>query len=129
MTEPVIDAKDGRLATITVNRTDKSNTLRPDLSDGPNAALEDANPDNGIRVIMLEGAGDSCRGGFDFSDGLEHFENAIARSAITARARPRINVENAVNRAFESGACAHHPSARSEQQNPITTQVSQENAT
>lgn len=37
-------------------------------------ALMDANQDDEIKVIVLEGAGDSFCGGFDFSGGLEHYE-------------------------------------------------------
>ena len=33
-----------------------------------------ANRDNEVKVIILEGAGDAFCAGFDFSDGLEHFE-------------------------------------------------------
>lgn len=126
MTDPVIDAKNGRLATITLNRPDEYNTLRPDMIEGLKAALEDVNPDNEIRVIVLKGNGDSFCCGFDFLDGLEQVENALSRSAITVRARLRINLETAANRAFESGACAQHPTTWSEQQHPISTQTSQE---
>ncbi len=86
MTDPVIDAKNGRLATITLNRPDKYNTLRPDMIEDLKAAFEGANPDNEIRVIVLKCNGDSFCGGFDFLDGLEHVENALSRSAITVRA-------------------------------------------
>jgi enoyl-CoA hydratase len=36
-------------------------------------ALRDANRDPAIKVIVLQGAGDSFCGGFDFSGGLQHF--------------------------------------------------------
>ena len=38
-------------------------------------AFREANQDDDVKVIVLEGAGDSFCGGFDFSGGLEHYEN------------------------------------------------------
>ncbi|MEL6824616.1 MAG: crotonase/enoyl-CoA hydratase family protein [Pseudomonadota bacterium] len=61
------------IATITLNRPEKYNTLRGEVIQGLDAALREANSDNAIKVIILEGAGDSFCGGFDFSDGLEHY--------------------------------------------------------
>ena len=74
-TDMVLLKKDGPIATITLNRPEKYNTLRPEVIDGLDEALRDANQDNAIKVIILEGAGDSFCGGFDFSDGLEHYGN------------------------------------------------------
>ena len=64
---------DGAIATITLNRPEKFNTLRKELIDEMDAALKAANEDDRVRVIILEGAGDSFCGGFDFSAGLDHF--------------------------------------------------------
>lgn len=61
------------VATITLNRPEKYNTLRTEVIESLNNALREANQDEDIRVIVLEGAGDSFCGGFDFSDGLEHY--------------------------------------------------------
>ncbi len=66
---------DGAIATITLNRPEKYNTLRPSLLNDLDAALREANTDNSVKVIILEGAGDAFCAGFDFSDGLEHFED------------------------------------------------------
>ncbi len=71
---PVLYEKNGRIATLRLNRPDKYNTLRPEVIDGLKSCLQDANLDNEIRVIVLEGVGDSFCGGFDFSDGLAHFD-------------------------------------------------------
>ncbi|NVB38558.1 crotonase/enoyl-CoA hydratase family protein [Pseudenhygromyxa sp. WMMC2535] len=65
--------KDGAIATITLNRPEKYNTLRFEMLDELDAALGDANRDGAIKVIVLQGAGDSFCGGFDFSGGLEHY--------------------------------------------------------
>ncbi|MEM7412441.1 MAG: crotonase/enoyl-CoA hydratase family protein [Myxococcota bacterium] len=69
----VLYAKHSGIATITLNRPDKANTLRIEMIQGLDDALRDANRDRDIKVIVLEGAGDNFCGGFDFSGGLEHY--------------------------------------------------------
>ncbi len=73
MTEVVKYSKEGRIATVTLNRPEKYNTLRPDVLEGIRHSLQEANKDDGVRIIILEGAGDAFCGGFDFSGGLEHW--------------------------------------------------------
>ena len=69
-------SEQNRVATITLNRPEKFNTLRAEMIHEMNAALAEANQlDNDIRVIILEGAGDAFCGGFDFSNGLEHYSS------------------------------------------------------
>jgi enoyl-CoA hydratase len=65
--------KEDRTATITLNRPEKYNTLRVEMWHELEDALRDANSDMQIRVIILQGAGDSFCAGFDFSGGLEHY--------------------------------------------------------
>lgn len=62
------------IATITLNRPGKANTLRPDVIEALGQRLEEANRDPSVKVIVLQGAGDNFCGGFDFSDGLAHYE-------------------------------------------------------
>jgi enoyl-CoA hydratase len=64
----------GRIATITLNRPEKANTIRPPMPEEIERALALANRDAQVRVIVLQGAGDSFCAGFDFSGGLEHFK-------------------------------------------------------
>lgn len=66
-------SKDGAIATITLNRPEKYNTLRFEMIDQLDDALRDANRDDAIKVIVLQGAGDTFCAGFDFSGGLEHY--------------------------------------------------------
>jgi len=74
MSEPMIEySKSDAIATITLNRPDKLNTLRLEMIEQMNDALRDANRDDAIKVIILQGAGDAFCGGFDFSGGLEHY--------------------------------------------------------
>jgi enoyl-CoA hydratase len=75
MTEEVVKySKAKGIATITLNRPDKANTLRMEVIERMSNALEDANRNRAVKVIVLEGAGDNFCGGFDFSDGLEHYD-------------------------------------------------------
>jgi enoyl-CoA hydratase len=74
MSETMIEySKSDAIATITLNRPEKLNTLRMELIEQLDDALRDANRDDAIKVIILQGAGDAFCGGFDFSGGLEHF--------------------------------------------------------
>lgn len=68
------EKKKERVAVITLNRPDKFNTIKPPMPDEIEAAMREANRDKEVRVILLQGAGKSFCGGFDFSDGLEHFD-------------------------------------------------------
>ena len=61
------------IATITLNRPEKANTLRLEVIDALDQYLAKANANPEIKVIILEGAGDNFCGGFDFSGGLEHY--------------------------------------------------------
>ncbi len=75
MTDVVIYTKAGGIATITLNRPEKANTLRMEVIEGIDNALASAAQDSDVKVIILEGAGDNFCGGFDFSGGLEHYGN------------------------------------------------------
>lgn len=76
MSENVVEySTHGAIATITLNRPEKYNTLRYEVIQGLAEGLQRANQDRNIKVIVLEGAGNSFCGGFDFSDGLEHYGN------------------------------------------------------
>jgi enoyl-CoA hydratase len=70
----VLYAKKDRIATITLNRPEKYNTLRTEVLEGLRQCLERANKDTDVRIIVLEGNGDAFCAGFDFSQGLDHFE-------------------------------------------------------
>ncbi len=71
--EVVLCAVSDGIATITLNRPDRANTLRLEVIDGLDRALADANRDPAVKVVVLEGAGDNFCAGFDFSGGLEHY--------------------------------------------------------
>ncbi len=71
--EEVRYSKSNAIATVTLNRPSKANTLRPEVILGLEEVFRDANQDNEVKVIILEGAGDNFCAGFDFSEGLEHY--------------------------------------------------------
>ena len=77
MFEMIKYSKNDGIATITLNRPEKFNTLRMEMIQEMDDALRDANRDQEIKVIILEGAGDSFCAGFDFSGGLEHYEHIM----------------------------------------------------
>jgi enoyl-CoA hydratase len=80
MSEKVVQYSVGNaIATITLNRPDKANTLRLEVVDALDQCLAQANSDSGVKVIILQGAGDNFCGGFDFSGGLEHYDMIIEK--------------------------------------------------
>jgi enoyl-CoA hydratase len=72
--ETLIYEAEGAIATITLNRPDKFNTIRPPMPEEIEHALAQANADADVRVIILQGNGPAFCAGFDFSENLEHFE-------------------------------------------------------
>jgi len=69
--ETILYDKEGRIATITLNRPEKFNTIRPPMPEEIEKALELANFDDDVRVIVLKGAGKAFCAGFDFSEDLD----------------------------------------------------------
>ena len=92
MSQFVLYSVADQIATITLNRPEKFNTLRQELLAQLGEALEKANRDIDVKVIVLEGAGDSFCGGFDFSNGLEHYDS-IQEEGYD----PGMDVSNVVN--------------------------------
>lgn len=72
--ETLIYESDGAIATITLNRPEAFNAIRPPMPEELEAALAEANRDPAVKVIVLQGAGQSFCAGFDFSDDLKHYE-------------------------------------------------------
>lgn len=74
--ETLLYRTDGPIASITLNRPDKFNTIRPPMWDEIESAIGHANHDESVRVIVLQGAGDHFCAGFDFSGNLEQYDVA-----------------------------------------------------
>jgi enoyl-CoA hydratase/carnithine racemase len=71
--ETILYEKQDRIGTITLNRPEKFNTIKPPMPDEIEHALAEANSDREVRVIILQGAGKAFCAGFDFSENLDHF--------------------------------------------------------
>lgn len=71
--ETILYEKKERLATITLNRPGKFNTIKPPMPEELEKAMAEANANQEVRVIILQGAGKAFCAGFDFSEDLEHF--------------------------------------------------------
>jgi 2-(1,2-epoxy-1,2-dihydrophenyl)acetyl-CoA isomerase len=65
MNDEVLYQVDGPIATVTLNRPDHLNIMTTELLEGVLAALEQAADDDGVRVVMLTGAGRAFSAGGD----------------------------------------------------------------
>ena len=73
----ILYSVEGPVATITLNRPERLNTIVPPMPDELEAAVEEATRDDSVKVIVLRGAGRSFCGGFDFGGGFEHWKEWI----------------------------------------------------
>lgn len=78
MTALVTLARDGQIATLTLNRADRMNALNLAMWHELAVAVEDLAGDDGIRCVVLRGAG------ADFAAGADLAEFATARATIAA---------------------------------------------
>src|SRR3954466_10948135 len=75
--ETVLYDTDGAIATITLNRPDRLNTIVPPMPDELEQAVHRAVGDAAVKVIVLRGAGRSFCAGFDFGGGFHHWDHAL----------------------------------------------------
>ena len=75
--ETLLYETDGALATITLNRPERLNTIVPPMPDELERAVAEANRDPRVRVIILRGAGRAFCAGFDFSGDFAHFKDLL----------------------------------------------------
>ena len=68
---------DGAIATITLNRPQRLNTIVPPMPDEIEAAVHAAVADAQVKVIVLRGAGRSFCAGFDFAGGFHHWDEQL----------------------------------------------------
>jgi enoyl-CoA hydratase len=61
----VLSEREGAIVVLTLNRPDKSNSLHPDLVRQLSAALEAAEADSSLNVVVITGAGRSFSAGLD----------------------------------------------------------------
>ena len=67
----------GAIATITLNRPDRLNTIVPPLPEELEAAVHRAVADDAVKVIVLRGAGRAFCAGFDLGEGFHHWVERI----------------------------------------------------
>jgi enoyl-CoA hydratase len=75
--ETLLYDTDGAIATITLNRPERLNTIVPPMPDEIEACVNAAVRDRDVRVIVLRGAGRGFCAGFDFGQGLSEWEDAM----------------------------------------------------
>jgi enoyl-CoA hydratase len=68
---------DEAIATITLNRPERLNTIVPPMPDELEAAVHAATADSQVKVIVLRGAGRAFCAGFDFGGGFHHWDDAL----------------------------------------------------
>ena len=66
--EFILYAVDDRVCTITFNRPDKRNALNTQLLEELDDALDVAEADDGVRVVLFKGAGTAFSAGYDLRD-------------------------------------------------------------
>ncbi|MDQ2676856.1 MAG: crotonase/enoyl-CoA hydratase family protein, partial [Actinomycetota bacterium] len=75
--QTILYEAEGRVATITLNRPERLNTIVPPMPDELEAAVHRAVADPAVKVIVLRGAGRSFCAGFDFGGGFHHWDEAM----------------------------------------------------
>ncbi len=69
---------DAAVATITLNRPERLNTIVPPMPEELEAAVHAAIADSQVKVIVLRGAGRAFCAGFDFGGGFHHWDDALS---------------------------------------------------
>jgi enoyl-CoA hydratase len=75
--ETILYKTDGPIATITLNRPERLNTIVPPMPQELKEAVVQANREREVRVIVLRGAGRAFCAGFDFSGNLGQFRDML----------------------------------------------------
>jgi enoyl-CoA hydratase len=75
--ETLLYATDGAIATITLNRPERLNTIVPPMPDEFETAVRDATLDPEVKVIVLRGAGRAFCAGYDFGRGFHQWDERI----------------------------------------------------
>ncbi|MCK6564046.1 MAG: crotonase/enoyl-CoA hydratase family protein [Dehalococcoidia bacterium] len=75
--ETILYRTDGPIATITLNRGERLNTIVPPLPDELESAVTRANREPAVKVIVLRGAGRSFCAGFDFANDFSAFRDVL----------------------------------------------------
>jgi enoyl-CoA hydratase len=75
--ETLLYDTEGPIATITLNRPDRLNTIVPPMPDELEAAIDAGVADPNVKVIVLRGAGRAFCAGFDLGGGFHHWDEGL----------------------------------------------------
>jgi enoyl-CoA hydratase len=75
--ETILYSAEGPVATITLNRPERLNTIVPPMPDEVEHAVTGATRDPDVKVIVLRGAGRAFCAGYDFGGGFHHWDEGI----------------------------------------------------
>ncbi len=75
--ETLLYETDGAIATITLNRPERLNTIVPPMPDEFEDAIKLATFDQAVKVIVIRGAGRSFCAGYDFGGGFHHWDEML----------------------------------------------------
>jgi enoyl-CoA hydratase len=70
------------VATITLNRPERLNTIVPPMPDEFQDAMTKATRDPQVKVVVLRGAGRSFCAGYDFSGGFHHWDEHLTTNGV-----------------------------------------------
>ncbi len=75
--QTILYSADGPVATITLNRPERLNTIVPAMPDEVEDAVAGATRDPQVKVIVVRGAGRAFCAGYDFAGGFHHWDEGI----------------------------------------------------
>jgi enoyl-CoA hydratase len=75
--ETILYALEGPVATITLNRPERLNTIVPPMPEEFEAAVTEATRDAEVKVIVVRGAGRAFCAGYDFGGGFHHWDEQL----------------------------------------------------
>jgi methylglutaconyl-CoA hydratase len=84
MTAALLTSLDGGVLTLTLNRPAKRNALNVEMIDLLHSALERADLDADVRVVVLRGAGKDFCAGADLDELLASAERTLAENEASA---------------------------------------------
>ena len=67
----------GAIATISLNRPERLNTIVPPMPEEFEAAIRRATLDDAVKVVVVRGIGRSFCAGYDFAGGFHHWDDRI----------------------------------------------------
>jgi enoyl-CoA hydratase/carnithine racemase len=75
--ETLLYDTDGAIATVTLNRPDRLNTIVPPMPEELESAIHAALAEPAVKVIVLRGAGRAFCAGFDLGGGFHHWDEHL----------------------------------------------------